>query len=398
MSSIITLISKFMKKSWLPTSLLVMYSLTIVLLILLDYFNIEGFPLLNTEGFYFVYTWKGRLFLLFFLWLFVLEFLNLNKSSDGIKSLPISNFRIVAALLCAAIPLVYVLCVNFFGGSQAVIAFGDALRGDYWRQVSTSPDLILNVEWVIVFEYLLFTFSFLMTILLAYGKDGLKNYSITLGLIGGITAAYTIDVFLPYGAFRPFQIMVLPIISLAAGVLGLLGYRLSLSYLSSTPKNINPVPEIQPYEYLPANVPAPAFGDTVNIDWSFAGIHSLFLYALLVLLLFKKSNISMFRKLIYFVVGALGTCIFNVLRVVTYFVILYDTYDASGMSAAQNFHAVYGELFSVIWILLYLLLIVYIEKSRLIDRTKTKLYDLLYSLKLLKKQAPENDLNKTVPL
>ena len=75
---------KAVKKSWLQISLLVMYVAAIGLLMVLDYFDLEAFPLLNERGFYFDYTWVGRLFLLFFLWLFVLEFLNIKQSSEDL--------------------------------------------------------------------------------------------------------------------------------------------------------------------------------------------------------------------------------------------------------------------------------------------------------------------------
>ncbi|MCZ2809291.1 MAG: exosortase/archaeosortase family protein, partial [Candidatus Bathyarchaeota archaeon] len=78
-----------------------------------------------------------------------------------------------------------------------------------------------------------------------------------------------------------------------------------------------------------------------------------------------KSNMSSFRKLLYFIVGAIGTYLVNVLRIITYFFIRIN----SGLTAAQTFHDVYGELLFVTWILLYILLIVCIQKFRLAEKT-----------------------------
>ncbi|MCW4034659.1 MAG: hypothetical protein NWF03_04780, partial [Candidatus Bathyarchaeota archaeon] len=70
-----------LKKSWLQVCLLACFIAAIILLIILDYYNLESIAMFNTRGFYFDYTWKGRLFLLFFLWLFVLETFNMEQQT-----------------------------------------------------------------------------------------------------------------------------------------------------------------------------------------------------------------------------------------------------------------------------------------------------------------------------
>ncbi|MCW4034660.1 MAG: hypothetical protein NWF03_04785, partial [Candidatus Bathyarchaeota archaeon] len=105
------------------------------------------------------------------------------------------------------------------------------------------------------------------------------------------------------------------------------------------------------------------------VVWPCAGVHSLFLYTLIILLLFRKSNITSFRKLAYFIVGAAGTYMVNVLRIVTFFVIL----AANGLTDAMTFHDVHGELYSVVWILSYIFLVVAIEHFNIIEKTRQKL-------------------------
>jgi thaumarchaeosortase len=346
---------EMMKKSWLPASLLVCFIAAIVLLMILDYFNLESIALFNERGFYFDYTWKGRLFLLFFLWLFVLEYLlNLKKPSEkDLETKPRSHFKVLAIFICAIIPLIYVFSVNFLGLDQTVINIGEMLRGEYWRAHSDYWRLILEGDWPITLEYFVFTFSFLATTLLAYGKDGLKKFSITLALIAGISVIYLIDVIYPYGVFKPLQLLALPTAACAAALLDLLGYAFVLSF--SPGLDSMPVIRTQSGGQMVS----------IGIAWPCAGVHTLFLYTLIILLLFKKSNISSFRKMLYFIVGAIGTYSVNVLRIIVYFLIRVD----EGLTAAQTFHNVYGELLFVVWILLYILLIVCIQKFRLAEKT-----------------------------
>lgn len=116
---------------------------------------------------------------------------------------------------------------------------------------------------------------------------------------------------------------------------------------------------------------------SVGIAWPCAGVHSLFLYTLIILLLFKKSDISRFRKTVYFIAGAIGTYAVNILRIIVYFHILGN----QGLDAAQTFHNVHAELLFVAWILIYILLIICIQKFRLVEKTTHGIQTLRNSLK-----------------
>jgi len=147
--------------------------------------------------------------------------------------------------------------------------------------------------------------------------------------------------------------LALPTAACAAALLDLFGYAFTLSF--SPGLDSMPIIRTQSGGQMVS----------IGIAWPCAGVHSLFLYTLIILLLFKKSNISSFRKLLYFIVGAIGTYSVNILRIIVYFLIRVN----EGLDAAQTFHNVYGELLFVVWILLYILLIVCIQKFRLAEKT-----------------------------
>ena len=172
-----------LKKSWLRTFLLACFVAAIVLLVFLDYFNLESITKFNNE-FFFDYTWKGRLFLLFFLWLFVLETsLNWDNQPKEDTEIPLINFKTIASIICAIFPLIYIISVNFLGLNQTIINLGDALRGEYWRANFLGDlEYLLELAWPLLVEYIVFTVSFLATILLAYGKGGVKKFGISLAL------------------------------------------------------------------------------------------------------------------------------------------------------------------------------------------------------------------------
>jgi exosortase/archaeosortase family protein len=144
--------------------------------------------------------------------------------------------------------------------------------------------------------------------------------------------------------------LTLPTSACATGVLDLLGFKASMYYgpqVSGTLINIYP-------------------DNSATVNWPCAGIHSLFLFTLIMILLLRKTDLTLFRKTVYFIFGLAVTYLVNVLRIVVYFLILLS----NGKEAAAIYHRDYGELLFIAWIGLYILLIVCIEKFRLIEKIK----------------------------
>jgi exosortase/archaeosortase family protein len=92
-----------------------------------------------------------------------------------------------------------------------------------------------------------------------------------------------------------------------------------------------------------------------RIAWPCAGIESLLLYAVIMLLFLKKSELPRLHKVIYFAVGAGVTYFINILRIVTLFIIGLNGGDV------WTFHDYYGQLYSAAWIMFYPLMIIAIQ-------------------------------------
>lgn len=348
-------IQETLKKYYFHIALLVSFALPIMLLMILDYLNIEGFFVFN-QRFSFNETWKGRMFYLFFIWLLFLEsIIDLEKI---VEKRPKNRFRILVFFICANIPLIYVLAVNFLGVNTAILELGRIIG-------INSGDYFMFYSWPLSFEYLVFFISFLIAVFLAYKTDGLKTFSISLCLLGVMTFVYLIDTYYPEGMLKPLQMLALPAAACAAALLEILGYNLTLLYQTG--------PGSLPTIYMTGYSP-------VGIVWSCAGVHSMLLYILIIALLFKRSSISGFRKLVYFVIGAVCTYFVNILRIASYFVIR----ASSGQSAAQFFHDSIGELFFLSWIFAYILIIISVEKFMLVEKTRHVIRRVFSSLGTLK--------------
>jgi thaumarchaeosortase len=315
-----------------------------------DYFNVESFPLspagdsFNLE-FVFDETWKGRMFYLFFLWLLFTESVIDREKIAGKQ--PKSRIRLLASVAFAIFPTIYVLSVNVMGGGYSIITLGRNLG-------IVSP--FEYFHWPLSLEYLMFTIFFLVAIIFAHGKVGLKTFSISLSLIAGITTFYMIDTIYPNGILKPIQLLSLPAAGVAAALCEALGYKTQLHYPMTAPGMGNfPRIVIRTDNKM-------AFAD---VGWPCAGVHSMFLFVLIILVFFKKSDISKFRKSVYFIVGALGTFMVNVLRIYSYLVIALDD-----PIAANTFHDSYGELYFFSWMMMYILVIVCIQRFLLVEKIR----------------------------
>lgn len=308
----------------------------------------------------FNYTWKGRTLYLFFLWLLFLELI-LDWEKLTQKNLAsLKKSRIVVMGIMASIPIVYVISVNFLGLDQMLIEMGKQIL-TFWH---FSLDNLRY--WLLSLEYLVFTIFFAATIWLAYEVEGLKQFSISLCLLGAIGIIYMIDTFYPYGAFTPFQAFVPFTASSAAQVLNWMGYKTFF-----LPYQVQGTPVL----YVSGSSGSVGFG----IGWPCAGVQSLFIYTCVILLFLKKSTIPMIQKIIYFIIGAIGTYIVNILRIVSIYIIAIN----QDTSAAQVFHDYYGELYSITWIIAYLIIII------LIRTIPAKLS--MHKIKLAKQTIPSVD-------
>ena len=342
-------------KVWFLVAFLVTTSLPIIILIILDWLNIESFYVFNLK-FLFLSTWKGRMFYLFFSWLLLLELII--DWDEIAERKPKNPFRVFAFFVAVAVPLIYVVSVNFWGLNEFITSIGRDLGFTGYS---------LEFHWPLSAEYLVFTVSFLVAIFLAYGKEGLKFFSIALSLLVGMCIIYTLDTFYPAGAFKPFEMLALPTSACAAALLDILGYSVSLQYNSGAGS--------MPLITISGKLPVAAY-----VGWPCAGVQSLFLFAVIILLLFKRSNISSYRKFAYFVVGAVGTYFVNILRIASYFVI----FISNGATTADFFHSSLGELYFVAWISFYIMMIVLIEKYKLIEKARgsvRKLYSISGNIK-----------------
>ena len=287
-------------------------------------------------------TYHGRTFLLFFLWLVALEIiLGWEKLKTKVNKL--RSIRTVLFIIALLLPTIYVIAANYYGLNSII----KNLANQYISPADPLKDQHASLT-AISTEYLFFAVLFCFIILLAYGINGLANFSIPTLFVGTIGLLFTIDLLYPYGKFTPLQIPVPATATLAANVLNLMGYTTSMSFISNDPK----------YGSMPFLTVTSSQGKSVGfgIAWPCSGVESLLIYTVTILIFLKKTSVPWKHRIIYFSIGAVVTYFINIFRVVTLFLLAIDYSIRS--SQWQQFHNFYGMLYSITWIVSYPLIII----------------------------------------
>jgi thaumarchaeosortase len=272
--------------------------------------------------------WKGRTFQLFFVWLILLEvILGWETLQKGRINKP-TKLRLTALLIALLLPTIYVVTSNYLGLNAAIVE-SSKQNGVYW--FNDMPAAV---------EYLVFAGFFSLMAFLILGLNGLKSFSIPILFSAIVGAVFIIDSVYPNEQFTPFQFLVPATTILAANTLGFMGYNATLDFSHGN------LPQLTVTD--PSNsLKTASFG----IAWPCAGIESLLIFAVTIMLFLKRMPISWQAKIGYFAFGAGVTYLINILRIVSIFLF------ALGGGYVNVFHQTYGPLFPIAWIVSYPLII-----------------------------------------
>jgi len=267
--------------------------------------------------------WKGRTFMLFFIWLILLEFiLGWEKFQINLQN----KTRFAAYAFTLLLPSVYIAAEYLLGLNTAIVGLSQN-SGVTWAE--SMP---------LAIEYLVFSLFFLLTAYLGFGKKGLTSFALPALFAALVGFLYTIDNMYPYGGFTPFEILVPTTASLAGALLGWMGNMV--------------VPGTDALTGMPTlDVSGPAGSATFAIAWPCAGIESLLIFIAVALLFLKQVPVSWKAKIGFFAFGAAVTYLINIVRISTIFT-LGMQYGTTSVEVS-DFHFYYGPLYAMTWIVAY---------------------------------------------
>lgn len=301
-------------------------------------------------------TWVGRAFYLFFLWLFALEFILGSRNPKPKTNSSTSWARIIGGFFMLMIPTIYLIGFYMLGLNNTVIEFGKFLGVGQGLSLSDQVEFVYTC-FPLSLEYIIVAASIFMGVLLLLDFDGIRQFSVSISLLGLIGAFYMINTFRPYASasFPNFLSLLSPIFP-QSGV-SIQGF---VPFISSI---VASVMQRMGYAVQMVVLPDSAVQMLVNghgflIYWPCAGVYSLFIYTFVILLFLKGFPMSLRAKLGCFAIGAVGTFFVNILRLVS----IINIYVTRGENAGDIFHDYYGELFFLFWIVIYLFALTFVQR------------------------------------
>lgn len=292
-----------------------------------------AFPLLTIlpmVGFYlikparFEWAWAGHASLVYATFFVILVWLNyyfISKEQRAKTSIAWLGVIPFLAGMC-----LYQLLLSGKALPQLILQAGTALGLSKWW---------LTDNWTTSIDFIVFTVYITGLIISFYGVKSLKYFLWPILYMIALIAAFLLDAAYPYADFVLFQWWVPGIVLIVARLLQAFGVNVIYGKNSLT---------------------TPRTG-TVIIAWPCAGIHSLLIYTAVAFSFLQFLNIPRIRKIVYLSIGFFGTYIVNALRIAAIiFACYYFNADIYLM------HSYMGELFFIAWIVVFLFIVVMIER------------------------------------
>lgn len=243
----------------------------------------------------------------------------------------VSRKRIYAVLPLTAATVAYFTLLGF--GLRA--AMSDA---------ATTYGVRLPDSWLWMWDFVVMATYVAAALAILYGKKAIKIAPAGPIYLTGSAIILSLDAFFPYDTLGPLQYVVPYMLQINTWFINTFGFgeafaRENLLLLQGQHGSM-----------------------ALQVFWPSAGVHSMVIYSLVMMAFLLKMDIEPKRKLMYFVIGATGTIIVNMIRIfsLSLFALLISTNAAE----FEEFHSIAGEIMFLPWLAAYLFLVMHIEGKR----------------------------------
>ncbi len=251
----------------------------------------------------------------------------------------ISKRRFYAVLPLTAATVVYFTLLDF--GLRSII-----------MDAASSYNIRLIDSWTWMWDFIVMAMYIATALAVLYGKNWLKIAPAGPIYLFGSAIVLSLDAFFPYDTLGPLQLFVPYMLQMDTWMINTMGLGEAFAR--------DNVIILQGQHGSMA----------LQVFWPSAGVHSMIIYTLVMMAFLLKMNIAPKRKVIYFVIGATGTVIVNMIRIfsLSLFALLISTNAAE----FEEFHSIAGEIMFLPWLVAYLFIVMYVESKRIKKLSSTK--------------------------
>ena len=249
----------------------------------------------------------------------------------GIKFI-VSKRRLIFGIHLAIVTIIYFVLLDF-GLHDYIINAAPAFN----------VQLIYSWEWF--WDFLVITIFAISASILMFGKKWIRIVIAGPVFLAGSAIILSLDAFFPYDTLGPLQYFVPHLVQtnvwiINAFELGTATARDNLMFLQG---------DHGPF--------------ALQVFWPSAGVHSVVIYSLVMMAFLLKMNIKQNRKIMYFVLGIIGTIVINLIRIFSLSVFALKV--STNPVEFEEYHSVAGEIMFLPWLFGFLLVVTIIETKRM---------------------------------
>ncbi len=249
----------------------------------------------------------------------------------GLKII-ISKKRLLAVLPLAAITIMYLVSLEF------------GLR-EFILESSTSYNVQLIDSWIWMWDFIVMALFTITALSIFFGKRWIRIAPAGPIFLTGTAIILSLDAFFPYDTLGPLQYVVPYFVQANVWLVQVLDLGTAVAR-----DNIM---------FLRGDHGSMA----LQVFWPSAGVHSVIIFSLVIGAFMLKLNISRRRKIIYFVLGIIGTITVNLIRIFS--LSWYALKVTADPVAWEEYHKIAGEIMFLPWLFAFILVVILIESRRL---------------------------------
>lgn len=279
----------------------------------------------------FYLSWNvGRGSLLFAIVFIVAEVIGLNKKINSKK------LYLIIGLLNLTIG--YFIAIEELGLKESI------------RAAAPIYNVQIQESWTLMWDFIIMVLYVSICLSILYGKKGYKIAPAGLVFLAGIVVILSLDAFFPKDTLGPLQYIVPMYLQIDQGVIRLIDS--SIMDLGPDGPLVTARDNMLTLNGLQGSM-------NLIVFWPSAGVHSMIIYSLIMLIFFLKMRIPFKRKLTYFIIGTIGTAVINIIRILS--LSLFALIVSANPISWQSFHSIAGEIIFIPWLFIYVYSVLFLE-------------------------------------
>ena len=249
----------------------------------------------------------------------------------GLKMV-ISKKKLLAVIPLALTTIVYLASLEY------------GLR-DYIIESAEYFDVQLIYSWTWMWDFVVMAIFVVVGLSIFFGKRWIRIAPAGPIFLTGTAIILSLDAFFPYDTLGPLQYVVPYFVQANVWIITVLDLGTAVAR-----DNVM---------FLRGDHGSMA----LQVFWPSAGVHSIIIFSLVIGAFMLKLNILRTRKIIYFVLGIIGTIIVNLIRIFS--LSWYALKVTTDPVAWEEYHKIAGEIMFLPWLFAFILVVILIESRRL---------------------------------